>query len=117
MIKELLDQAGLKKADQWDADPRTIGDTADRFFPYLERFITGVNSMAEEYVIEGVDFLPDHIAQLSDRFDLRAVFLGRSEMTLDQFDQFPGKSPGYAALPEPMRVQIAKDVPVWSGCG
>ena len=114
LIKEVLDQAGVKKPARWSANLREIADAADRFFPYLERFIWGVNSMADAYVIEGVDFLPSQVSELSKAFALRAVFLGRSTITLDQLDRFPGKSPGYAGLPRSMRTQIAKDVPGWS---
>ncbi len=35
-------------------------------------------------------------------------------MTLDQFDQFPGHSRGYANLPEEVRRQFAQDIPLWS---
>jgi hypothetical protein len=35
-------------------------------------------------------------------------------MTLERFDQFPGRSPGYAFLPEEMRRHIVLDVPLWS---
>ena len=35
-------------------------------------------------------------------------------MTLEKFDQFPGRSPGYSLLPEEMRRQIVEDVPRWS---
>jgi len=35
-------------------------------------------------------------------------------MTLARFDQFPGRSHGYASLPEAMRRQIVDDVPRWS---
>lgn len=70
--------------------------------------------MAESYVIEGVDFLPRQVMQLSTRYAIRAVFLGCSEMTLESLDQFPGRSRGYGGLPEFLRRQIAEDVPVWS---
>ena len=36
-------------------------------------------------------------------------------MTLERFDRFPGRSPGYASLPEEMRRQFAQDIPLWSG--
>lgn len=101
------------KAD-WNASPEAIQATAERFFPYLERFVWGVSSMAEGYVIEGVDFLPAQVRQLSKRYQIRSVFVGCSEMTLECFDQFPGRSPGYAFLPEEMRRQIVHDVPLWS---
>ena len=35
-------------------------------------------------------------------------------MTLETFDQFPGRSPAYSFLPEEQRRQIVQDVPRWS---
>ena len=35
-------------------------------------------------------------------------------MTLENLDQFPGRSLGYSRLPEELRRQIARDVPLWS---
>jgi hypothetical protein len=99
---------------EWNASPEVITSSAQTFFPYLERFVWGVSSMAESYVIEGVDFLPEHASHLSKSYELRAVFLGCSEMTIEHFDQFPGRSRGYAFLPEEMRHQIVHDVPRWS---
>ena len=49
---------------EWSPGPATIAANAEWFFPYLERFIWGVSSLAEHYVIEGVDFLPAQVAQL-----------------------------------------------------
>ena len=80
---------------EWNADPEAITANATWFFPYLERFIWGVTSMAEQYVIEGVDFLPAQVAQLAPQYQIRSVFLGCSNMTLDRFERFPGCSPGY----------------------
>ncbi len=82
--------------------------------PYLERFIWGVSSLAEHYVIEGVDFLPAQVKQLAPHYQIRALFLGCSSMTLEQLDLFPGCSPGYGLLPEAVRRQIVQDVPRWS---
>jgi hypothetical protein len=65
-------------------------------------------------VIEGVDFLPAQVAQLSTQYPIRAVFLGCSRMTLEDFTQFPGRSKGYVDLPEALRRQIVEDVPRWS---
>ncbi len=106
------DTAGIKV--KWDAAPEAIAANAEWFFPYLERFVWGVNSLADNYVIEGVDFLPAQVAQLSTQYPIRAVFLGCSHMTLERFDQFPGRSRGYGSLPEARRRQIIQDVPRWS---
>lgn len=99
---------------KWDATPEAITVGAGWFFPYLERFLWGVTSLADDYVIEGVDFLPAHVAQLSTKYSIRTVFLGCSHMTLESFTQFPGRSKGYADLSEEIRQQIAEDVPRWS---
>ena len=98
----------------WNAAPEAITAAAEWFFPYLERFVWGVSSEAESYLIEGVGFLPAHVAQLSAKYPIRALFIGCSHMTLECFDQFPGRSKGYATLPEALRRQIVQDVPRWS---
>ena len=99
---------------EWNATPHAITASAQWFFPYLQQFVWGVTSQAENYLIEGVDFLPAQVKQLADQYELRAIFLGCSQMTLDTFDQFPGRSLGYKRLPEELRRQIVADVPRWS---
>lgn len=54
------------------------------------------------------------VAQLAVEHEVRAIFLGCAQMTLDRFDRFPGRSHGYANLPEPTRRQFVADVPRWS---
>ena len=115
LLVELLrvkNEEGVKA--KWDAAPKAIIADAEWFFPYLERFIWGVSSLAENYVIEGVGFLPAQVVQLSAQYPVRSVFLGCSQMMLESLDQFPGRSRGYGMLPEAMRRQIAQDVPQWS---
>jgi hypothetical protein len=111
-LLRLKDEDGVKAS--WNAAPEAIAAAAEWFFPYLQRFVWGVSSQAENYLIEGVDFLPAQVAQLWAKYPIRAMFLGCSQMTLEQFDQFPGRSPGYAGLPEALRRQIVQDVPLWS---
>jgi hypothetical protein len=115
LLMELLrvkNDPGVKVA--WDATPEAIRANAEWFFPYLHKFVWGVSSMAEHYVIEGVDFLPTQVAQLAAQYQIRCVFLGCSRMTIESLAQFPGRSRGYSNLPEAMRHQIAQDVPLWS---
>ena len=111
-LLRVKNEAGIKV--EWNAAPAAITANAEWFFPYLERFIWGVSSLADNYVIEGVDFLPAQVAQLAPQYQLRAVFLGCSSMTLERLDQFPGRSHGYSLLPEEKRRQIVQDVPRWS---
>ena len=98
---------------EWNV-PESISATAEWFFPYLERFVWGVSSLAEQYVIEGVDFLPAHVTRLAEYYPLRCVFLGCSDMTLERFERFPGKSPGYTGLPPAIGRQIVAHVPMHS---
>jgi hypothetical protein len=104
--------AGIKT--EWNAASEALTTNAEWFFPYLERFVWGICSFTDAYVIEGVDFLPAQVAQLSTQYPIRAVFLGCSNLTLEVFDQFPGRSLGYIGLPEAFRRQIVQDVPPWS---
>ena len=95
LLMELLrvtNPVGIKM--EWNAAPAAITANAEWFFPYLERFVWGVTSLADQYVIEGVDFLPAQVAQLATQYPIRAVFLGCSRMTLERFDRFPGRSQG-----------------------
>ena len=115
LLVELLRVKEVAGANmEWDASPKAITNVADWFYPCLKRFIWRVDSMAENYVIEGVGFLPAHVVQLSTQYQMRSVFLGCSKMTPDRFDQFSGQTLGYAALPKEMRHQFARDVPLWS---
>ena len=115
LLMEVLRSKNVEgKKTTWDASPEAITAAAEWSFPYIERFIWGVNSMADEYIIEGVDFLPSQAAQLSRKYEIRSIFLGCSKMTLETFDQYPGKSKGYANLPTEMCIQFAHDIPRWS---
>ena len=114
LLVELLRVNDESIKAEWNATPEAITANAEWFFPYLERFVWGVVSHAENYLIEGVGFLPTQVKRLSTQYQIRAVFLGRSKMTLENLDQFPGRSLGYSGLPEEARRQIAKDVPLWS---
>jgi len=115
LLMDLLrvkNEEGVKT--EWNAAPQVIAAVAEWFFPYLERFAFGVTSTAESYLIEGVDFLPAQVAQLSAQYPIHSVFLGRSPMTLGQLHQFPGLSRGYNSLPAAFQRQIVQDVPLWS---
>ena len=115
LLLDLLRFANVRGCKmKWDATPEAITTGAEWFFPYLERFLWGVTSFADDYVIEGVDFLPAQVAQLSTKYPVRAVFLGCSRMALKSFTQFPGRSKGYLDLPEELRRQIIEDVMHWS---
>jgi len=111
-LLRLTNVEGIKH--EWNAAPSAVVQSAEWFFPYLQRLVWGISKMAEAYVIEGVAFLPEHVARLAMDFQVRAVFVGSSQMTLEKLDKYPGMSRGYGELPEAHRRQIAGDVPLWS---
>jgi hypothetical protein len=82
--------------------------------PLFGAVYLGVDSLAYNYVIEGVSFLPAQVVQLATQYPIRSLFLGCSQMTLASIDQFPGRSKGYSGLPDELRRQIVHDVPLWS---
>ena len=102
------------KKPEWNADPVAIRTTAEWSFPYLQRFVWGVSSHANDYIVEGVWILPAQAKQLANEYAVRVVFLGSTDMSLEKLDRYPGHSKGYARLPFEMRMQIAGDVPSWS---
>jgi hypothetical protein len=114
----LMTLLGMTKVEgiktEWNATPEALTRNAEWFYPYLERFVWGVISFTDDYVIEGVDFLPEQVAQLATHYPIRAVFLGCSNLTMEIFEQFPGRSLGYIGLPEAFRRQIVQDIPPWS---
>ena len=115
VLRELLALRDAERTKaEWNATPEMIAGKAEKFYPYLERFVWGISSLADNYLIEGVELLPSQVMTLSAQYQVRSVFLGCSEMTMERFDRFPGRSRGYAALPDMMRRQIVHDVPLWS---
>jgi hypothetical protein len=115
VLEELLRVSNSEiTKNEWNAAPESIAASAEKFFPYLMKFVWGISSLTDNYLIDGVDFLPTQVAQLSTEYEIRSVFLGCSQMTLESFDRFPGCSQGYADLPEEMRRRIVQDVPLWS---
>jgi len=88
---------------EW-GDPGGIPTHAERFFPYLDRLVWGVASLAAPYVIEGVDFLPTQAAELQRKFAIRSVFLGNTQMTDAVLGTHFGRQPWLAGTsPEQLR--------------
>jgi hypothetical protein len=54
---------------------------ADRFYPYLKKFIGRIMETEADYVIEGDAFMPRHVAEIAAHHPVQCVFLGMSEIT------------------------------------
>jgi len=82
---------------------------ADLFFPYFKRVVESCSYLVDEYVIEGVGFLPRHVAELSTEIDVRAVFVGMIHVNLDTLLATEGRNRWHRQL-DPATLAI---VPSW----
>ena len=62
------------------------------FYPYLRRFIQLIQTDYEDYVIEGAVISPAMVKKLIEDFDIQCVFVGNSEITLENIQQFMGSN-------------------------
>ncbi len=85
------------------------GPEADRFFPYLERMAESCAYLAEDYVVEGVGFLPRHVAALASWVERRVVFVGMVEPRLDAILAHEGRNRWHRHLPP----ETLADLPAW----
>lgn len=65
---------------------------AVNFYPYLYQFIKHNQPVVEKYVIEGDVFLPQHISKLVQKFEVKACFLGTSELKPEILLNNPSKN-------------------------
>ena len=65
---------------------------ADLFFPYFEKVVESCSYLVDDYLIEGVGFLPRHIAELAVRFEFRPVFVGMLHVELDSLLEHEGRN-------------------------
>jgi hypothetical protein len=70
LLAELLRLKDEDVKAEWNAVPEAITALAEWFFPYLERFVWGASSLAENYLIEGVSFLSAQVAELSRQYPI-----------------------------------------------
>ena len=59
---------------------------ADRFFPFLDAFVSEYDLPDRRFVVEGVEFLPQQAARLGMARSLRCCFLGLSECSVDALE-------------------------------
>ena len=71
----------------WDAK-------IERFFPALQKLLSCLDSHATDYdyLLEGDCFLPQHVVDLQKRINVKAVFLGVPQMTVEHLKEHIGKN-------------------------
>ena len=65
--------------------------------------------LADDYLIEGVGFMPGQVTGLPDWIDRRACFVGFSAVTLDDIDRHTGPNDWHRGL----SVDDATRLPAW----
>lgn len=61
-------------------DDLPLDQKADKLYPFLEQFVKYALYSTPDYLVEGDAIRPSHAAKLQKFHDLRAVFLGFSEV-------------------------------------
>ena len=56
-------------------------EKSERFFPYLDLFISRILAVGPDYAIEGDAFSPDHFKRLEAKYELRSIFLTMPDIT------------------------------------
>lgn len=87
---------------------------ADLFFPYFETVVESCSYLVDEYLIEGVGFMPRHVAALSVRFELRAVFVGMAEVDLDTMLATEGRNRWHRDLDDATLAIVPQWIESWS---
>lgn len=84
----LYDLEQIKNLDGFSgADILTKGEL---FFPALKQLLINVSLRSENTAIEGEVILPSQIADLSQKDDIKACFIGFSEVDFERIQQFGG---------------------------
>jgi hypothetical protein len=93
---------------------RSPDPEADLFFPYFERVVESCNYLVDEYLIEGVGFMPRHVAALDDRVEVRPVFVGMKHVQLDSLLATEGRNRWHRELDEPTLATVPTWIESWS---
>lgn len=90
------------------------GPEADLFFPYFERTAESCAYLAEDYVVEGVGFLPRHAEALAAWVERRVVFVGMLEPRLDAILAHEGRNRWHRHLPPETLALLPAWIADWS---
>lgn len=90
MLMYAAPKAGVKTYT--DLNLHEFKNKAINFFPFLHEFIKYNQPVVERYVIEGDSFLPEHVSLLQKEFEVKACFLGTSNLQPEILLNNPSKN-------------------------
>jgi hypothetical protein len=93
---------------------RSHDPEADLFFPYFKRAVESCSYLVDEYLIEGVGFMPRHVAALDDRVEVRPVFVGMTHVELDDVLALEGRNRWHRDLDEATLATLPTWIESWS---
>ena len=83
-------------------------DVPERILPYLQELVQTVGWHVPRYVIEGDSFFPEHVRHLEAKSEVRAVFLGMSEITVESIIAHEGHNDWVGRMPDAERQGMAQ---------
>jgi 2-phosphoglycerate kinase len=84
-------------------------DEANVFFPYFERVVESCAYLTDEYIVEGIGFMPRHVAAVRVDTGVRAVFVGMRHVVLEDLLAFEGRNRWHRHLD----ASTLSTVPAW----
>lgn len=87
---------------------------ADMFFPYFLRTVESCAYLAESYIVEGVGFMPRHVAMLPDTLGATAVFVGMTRVDLDTVLEHEGRNQWHRHLSPDRLAVLPGWISMWS---
>ena len=80
----------------------------------IDALVESCSYLVDEYLIEGVGFMPRHVAALDDRIEIRPVFVGMKHVQLDSVLAMEGRNRWHRDLDEPTLAAVPRWIESWS---
>lgn len=93
------------------SDPRVEAEAMRPTFELVARMSA---RLADDYLIEGVGFMPAHVGELPDWIETRACFVGLSSVTLNQIDDHAGGNDWHRGLSAEDALRLPQWIVDWS---
>ena len=93
---------------------RDPGPEADLFFPFFERVVESCSYLVDDYLVEGVGFMPRHVRALGLQPVARAVFVGATHVDLDALLATEGRNRWHRELDAATLALVPAWIESWS---
>ena len=87
---------------------------ADLFFPYFRTVVESCGYLVDDYLIEGVGFMPRHVLAIPGDIAVRAVFVGMQRVELDTMLATEGRNQWHRRLDDATLAIVPTWIESWS---